>query len=188
MSNHSAGTVALSVATAAIGALLEKKVIKALLPWLYEPSPTFPAFPRSYGFLIIVLTGFSFWHLVFGKARVTCKAEAEKDLGSDTSRYDYSHLHVARTSEHAICFNSVQRAHQHVLESITPNLCCFLTLGTSFPVTTTVTACWVSVGPTPMRQEALIPVMVTVCLVGFGDFAGELYFERRRCHALLGCK
>jgi hypothetical protein len=160
--------VALSVATAAIGALLEKKVIKALLPWLYEPSPTFPAFPRSYGFLIIVLTGFSFWHLVFGKARVTCKAEAEKDLGSDTSRYDYSHLHVARTSEHAICFNSVQRAH----------------LGTFIPRHNYRDACWVSVGPTPMRQEALIPVMVTVCLVGFGDFAGEFYFERRRCHAL----
>ena len=128
-----------------IGTVLENKVAREHLPMLYEPSPVFEALPRAFGILILVLTGFSMWLLTFGmkvgQARGKYKELAEKDGEKDLDRYSYPNLYVSGSSKHAIAFNNVQRAHQHVLEVIAQMYVAAIFSGIVYPLTASVSTC-----------------------------------------------
>ena len=136
-----------SLAFIGVGTLVEKRIVVEYIPFLYEPSPELPAVTRAFGLTILVLTVYSIWLLSFGmavgKARRECKEAAEKAGEKELERYSPPFLYATGTSVHAIKLNQVQRAHQHVLESITGLYVSALLNASVFPVTTFVaTALW----------------------------------------------
>jgi MAPEG family len=136
-----------SFAFVGISTFVEKKLVPQYIPYLYEPSPVFPSVTRAFGLIILVLTAFSFWLVSFGmtvgKARRECKAAAEKDGEKELEMYSPPFLYASGTSKHAIKLNQVQRAHQHVLESITGVYMTAFFNALVFPITTfIVTALW----------------------------------------------
>lgn len=136
-----------SVAFVGVGTFIEERFLPDLVPFLYEPSPVLHAVPRAFGLIPLVLTAFSFWYLTFGfkvgQARGQCKEAAEKAGEKELERYSPPFLYVPGTSEHAIKLNQVQRAHQHVLESITSMYVATIFCALVYPVTTFVsTSLW----------------------------------------------
>lgn len=136
-----------SFAFVGISTFVEKKWVTEYMPYLYEPSPVFPSVTRAFGLIIIVLTAFSFWLVSFGmtvgKARRECKKAAEKDGEKELEMYSPPFLYATGSSKHAVKLNQVQRAHQHVLESMTGVYVSALFNALVFPITTfIVTALW----------------------------------------------
>jgi hypothetical protein len=133
-----------SIAFVGITSFVETKIFKDRLPYLYEPAPAFPAVPRAFGLVVFVLTCFSFWLVTFGfkvsTARKTCKESAEKDGETDLGKYDYPNLYAYGCSKHAIAFNSVQRAHQHALETIVQMYTATIFAAMVFPVSAAISA------------------------------------------------
>jgi len=127
---------------AVIGPIVETKFLAKTIPYLYEPSGVIPALPHAFGLVIAILTGYSFWMTLFGmkvgQARSKYCALAEATGEKDLERYSYPNLYVFGTSENAKAVNNAQRAHQHVLETITQMFFVSLISATAFPVTAAV--------------------------------------------------
>jgi energy-coupling factor transporter transmembrane protein EcfT len=126
----------------AIGTYLETKVLKEAIPFLYKPSEAMPAFPCAFGLLLFLLTAFGFWMLNFGfqvgQARTKYRAKAEKEGETDLDQYSLPNLYAYSSTENAKAFNAVQRAHQHVLETITPLYVTSVLTATVYPLTTSL--------------------------------------------------
>ena len=131
-----------AVAFALIGTLFETQFLVKNVPYIYESSSVIPAVPRAFGFVIIILTGYSLWMTLFGmqvgKARTKFRDLAEKAGEQDLERYTYPNLYVFGTSDNAKGVNNAQRAHQHVLETMTQMFFATLISGTALPLTTSV--------------------------------------------------
>jgi uncharacterized membrane protein YecN with MAPEG domain len=126
----------------AIGTYTEAKFMTDAVPFLYERSEVMPALPRAFGILLFLLTAFGFWMLNFGfqvgRARAKYRALAEKAGEKDLDQFDYPNLYAYGSTENAKAFNSIQRAHQHVLESITPLYVLSVLTATVYPLTTSL--------------------------------------------------
>ena len=119
-------TILITTAIATIGCtVLERKVLQNAVPMLFESSPVVPSLTRAFGVTVIVLTGFSFWLLVWGmeigKAREKYKNKAEKDgeKPEHVESFSLPNMYATGGSENAKAFNNIQRSHQHVFETIT---------------------------------------------------------------------
>jgi glutathione S-transferase len=125
-----------------IGTYAETRFFTEAVPFLYEPSEVMPALPRAFGFLLFLLSAFGFWMLIFGfqvgQARKKYRALAEKADEKDLDQYDLPNLYASGSTENAKAFNAVQRAHQHVLESITPLYVMSVLTATVYPLTTSL--------------------------------------------------
>ena len=137
MAAYLIGTSILGAITASV---LESKVLKPAVPFLYEKSDVIPALPRAFGLTLFVLTGFSFFLIVWGaqvgKARQEYRTKAEKDGEKDLDRYLLPNLYVTGESANAKAFNSVQRSHQHVFETLTQVYFGAIVGSLCFPLTT----------------------------------------------------
>jgi hypothetical protein len=129
-----------AAAFAVIGPVIEKMFLVKSFPYLYESSAVIPALPHAYGFVVAILTGYSFWMTMFGmkvgQARSKYRALAEAAGETDLERYNYPNLYVFGTSDNARAVNNAQRAHQHVLECIAQMFFATLIASTAFPLTT----------------------------------------------------
>eukprot|EP00540_Astrosyne_radiata_P018620 CAMPEP_0116845848 /NCGR_PEP_ID=MMETSP0418-20121206/13507_1 /TAXON_ID=1158023 /ORGANISM="Astrosyne radiata, Strain 13vi08-1A" /LENGTH=176 /DNA_ID=CAMNT_0004477029 /DNA_START=181 /DNA_END=708 /DNA_ORIENTATION=+ len=129
--------------------LLEQKVLRSAVPYLYEPSELVPALPRAVGLLAFPLVFFANWHVMYGVKHVATARQKFKDLAAkdgepDVDRYELPNLYVAGTSKHAKAFNSRQRAHQQVLETLSHQYMVILFASLAYPMSTLLCTCiWV---------------------------------------------
>jgi len=124
--------------------VIERKVLQHVVPKLFEASQVAPPLPRAFGLVIFILTGFSFWLLVWGmhigkdREKYMEKAAKDGENPEHVQSFLLPNLYATGGSANAHAFNNIQRSHQHVFETITQVYIGAIIGAFAFPVTSAI--------------------------------------------------
>lgn len=133
----------LSIGTSISLIIIEHLILSKFFPFLYVISTNVNCVPKAYSLVIIslLLTVFTLIYLAMKVrlARNYFQEKVKKEGGNDTiENFSLPKLYAEGNSENTIKFNSIQRGHQHALESYTPFIMLMIFGGVVNPISVTI--------------------------------------------------